>query len=250
MTPHLGDLSLGRLLCGLASAEEAQAIEAHARGCPACAAELQAARAAGQRFERFVFPRTLAAVEARASRSRWRLRWPWVLSLCAAAGLALLAVLPQREPELGVKGGVALRIFARRSGQTFQVRDGAALLPGDVLRFELASAEQRCAVASVDGRGAANVYYPSTLLSTLAPAAAATAAAVVLPGAIELDDAAGPERVFAVCSSAPLPSAELDEALRALGRGGPSEIRRARALSLPGRATSQATLLFEKGATP
>jgi hypothetical protein len=67
-------------------------------------------------------------------------------------------------------------------------------------------------------------------------------------GSIVLDDADGPERVFALFSAEPLDAREVRQALEALGRRGPEAVRRTEALPLVG--TVQRSLLLEKETMP
>ncbi len=242
---HPSDLLLARILLGKAAEEERRFVEAHARTCARCRAELEGAREARRRFAQTVLPRTLPALELRLSvRRRWRsLLSALGLAAGAAAALAVVALaLPERAPAYQAKGAGVLKIFGRREGRVFPVEDGARLRPGDQIRFGVEAGGAAFAlVASIDGRGQANLYLPST---RLAPDAGPIE---LLPDSIVLDDAPGPERVFAIFSDRPLDSAQIAEALRALGASGAEAIRRTRRLPVP---FPQASVLLEKLAPP
>lgn len=240
---HLSPNLLVRLAMAKHSDGELRAAEEHARGCRRCRAELDDAARAGEHFRVHVFPRTHAAVARRgARRTTWRRLFP-PLGLAAAVGAAgvatlLLVALPDRTPILQAKGGGALSVFVLRDEKVFAVADGARLRPGDRIRFAVQGAGF-VLVASIDGRGQVSVYQPSTGLGT--------GAVTTLPDSIRLDDALGPERIFAVFSERPVPDAEVTRALAALGAAGPEAVRRERRLPLP---YAQASLLIEKNDGP
>jgi hypothetical protein len=175
-----------------------------------------------QRFEKFVYPRTLAQVEARASgggsfwealTKRWRIAVP-ALGLAAAAAIAIV-VLP-RTPEryYGEKGGPNLEVVARRGESQFAVHSGSHLKPRDQIRFVVDPAGAKyLLIASRDGQGKLTIYYPygGTASGRLA------ANRQELPDSIELDDVTGPERLYAFFSDAPLQTDEVKTQLSAHG---------------------------------
>jgi hypothetical protein len=241
---HTSPVLLAKLLAGKATDEERRALEAHAAACPGCRDELVEARAAGRRFTESVFPRTLPAVEARGRRRAWRLLFPIApLALAAAATAAVLLVRhPPVLPEVQYKGAAALQVFAHRGGESFPVRDGMALRAGDRIRFGVVPGDARFVlVGSVDGRGHASIYQPST------PVEAGKEPLLVLPDSIVLDDAPGPERIFAVFSEQRVENTQVADALTALGARGADAIRGATRLPLP---YTQASVLLEKDAAP
>ncbi len=243
---HPSNLSIARLLLGRASDEERDRVEAHAGTCERCRLELDGALGARQRFAQSVFPRTLPAVEERlATRWRWRRLFPSLglaTAVAAAAAALLVARMPEPEPAWQVKGEGALKIYGRRGEHVFPVEDGARLRPGDQIRFGVEPGGARFAlVASIDGRGQVSIYQPS------APLAPGAGPLEILPDSIVLDDAPGPERVFAVFSDLRLDGAEITAALRALGSSGAQAIRGTRRLPVP---YAQASVLIEKAADP
>lgn len=236
---HLSPALLVRVAMAKHSEGELRAAEEHARACPRCRAELDDVARSRERFRADVFPRTRAAVAERgARRAPWRRLLP-TLTFAAALGATaavVLVVLPDRAPVLQAKGGGALSAFVLRGERVFAVDDGARLRPGDRVRFAVQGAGF-VLVASIDGRRQVTVYQPSTALGPDARAVTA------LPDSIRLDDALGPERIFAVFSDHPVPEAEVSRALAALGAAGPDAVRRERRLPLP---FAQASLLVEK----
>ena len=256
---HLTTLDLDRLQLGEITGADRRGIEAHAARCLACAAKLAEHTELATRFRDAVFARssTTLAVRRRARGARA----PWALWLAVPALAASVLVSrgfearrPARgdEPVIGVKGDDLWQVFARRAGafgtapSVVRVSDGARLAPGDALRFVLSpTGLSNVLIASVDGAGQVNVYYPFGGESS-APINGHTALAV--PGSIVLDRAPGPERLFALFSATPLEARVVRSVLARTATGGPSAVRAAGRLAIPG--TVQATLLFEKEETP
>lgn len=254
--PHPSSLDLDALALDALAGDDRARVRSHVDACPACAAELAARGAEGEAFGRSVLPRTLPALRARIEApARWR-RWRWSLipaavAVAAAVLFALRPLEPPRPPDgrveqagpvLAVKGGISFRVFASRGGEVFPVRDGVALAPADRIRFAVSSgAHRHLLIASVDGSGAATVYYPygGDRSGPIEPGRA-----VELPSSIVLDDAPGPERVFALFSSEPIEAAAVVARLRAIGAGGEAAIRAAWRLDIEGG--EQASVLFEK----
>jgi len=239
---HPSDVEIARILLGKASEQEARTAATHAAGCSRCSAELDAARAARRRFDEQVFARTLPEIERRFGP---RARWPLWLGAFAVAGAAV-AILPfvvgpkppEDAPAWQVKGPGALQVFGRRGDRVIAVEDGARLRPGDQLRFAVQRGDSRFVlIASVDGRGRTSLYYPSTAVEGDA------GQAQLLADSIVLDDAPGPERVFAVFSDRRLEDREVEVVLKQIGAGGAEAIRRTHRLPLP---FPQASLFFEK----
>jgi len=65
----------------------------------------------------------------------------------------------------------------------------------------------------------------------------------LLPDSVVLDDAPGPERIFAVFSDRRVEDGEVEVLLEKIAGGGPEAIRRTQRLPLP---FPQASLFFEK----
>jgi hypothetical protein len=142
-------------------------------------------------------------------------RKPWWLLLVPALAASVLVVVWQREDPFTVKGSVSLVLHRKAGDGSAKVEPGATLAPGDVLQFEVRSAEDGyVAVLSRDGQGTVTVYHPFE-----GPRAARyQAASPLLPAAIELDDVRGREDVYALHSREPF---ALDWAVAALKEGRP-----------------------------
>ncbi len=241
MTAHDGHLSalvLDGLALGALAAGEESGARAHLASCATCRGEHEAATALREHFERGVFARTRPKLRAR----RWP-GWVWLAAPVLAAAAVLLVVWTRgdSDPELGIKGDAAWQVFANRNDQTFAVHDGAKLVAGDRIRFVVTPNGARYVlVASVDGTGAASIYYPYGGEQS----ARITGARVELPGSIVLDATAGPERLYAIFTDEPISANGVKERLRTIGGGGADAIRRATRLDL--RARTQLSIVFEK----
>jgi hypothetical protein len=257
--PHVTALELDLLALGQAPPQSRARIEAHSAACAACAARRAQHDADVQHFRTSVFPRTAERVVAPRP-SGWRWRWLLGLAVPVAACVLLLARgrVPPSGPAddqssglgtLGIKGPSA-RVFARRSRppttDVVSVSDGDRLSAGDALRFVLLpTGRPYVLIASVDGAGQANIYYP---FHGEASGEVDPKATVSVPGSIVLDQAPGPERLFFIHSAAPLRADLVRAALVKLGKGGATMIRGTQRLPLAG--TLQSTLLFEKEERP
>jgi hypothetical protein len=239
------DLALEEHLLAGAKSQVTQ----HVTGCEHCRQRLLRMEREGEDFRRFVFPRTIERIEAAAER-RPRRNWLRMLlpvpAMAAAAAAVLLLVRPAAPPDdyVGIKGAgdLGLTVFTQsENGGPRVLADGAQVAAGASLRFRVRSAAPcRLVVVSVDGDG--NV-------SRLDPAGAEgfplSAGGEDLPGGVQLDGKAGPERVFAVCGPELTPETAVDAARR-VASGGAVAVRSASVLrGLPSGAT-QATLLIEK----
>ncbi len=207
---HLSSPELDLLrVDGLASSE-AEVARAHLAGCPRCQARAQELDAAAARFEQIRAP-AWQAIEARAARPRLRdlMRWLVPLAAAAAAVMVMMVAAPwDRGPR--VKGGPMLQVFALHQGQTRELRTGEKVVPGDRIRFAADGAGAAyLLVLSLDGRGRATAFVPFDGARSLPLAEGRQA----LPDSVELDDAPGPERLFAFFSREPLEAAPLRAAL-------------------------------------
>jgi hypothetical protein len=260
---HLTPLDLDALVLGLLSPEQRRQLAEHSDGCSTCQERRSRHDADRRQFSEQVWVRSLPAIRRRVTAARpwFRRPLPWLAApVLAMAALVIWfrpwaggpvddlldATQSWRPPGTGVnlKGLGSLQVFAQREGQVFAVSDGTLLAPGDAIRFLIdPPGLEHVVVGSVDGTGRATIYYPYQ-----GPQSARVdpRRRLEVPGSIVLDDAPGPERLFAVFSRAPLSSEVVRAALERLGAQGQEAIRRARDLPLPG--TSQATLRFEKGA--
>jgi hypothetical protein len=256
--PHVTALDLDLVAMGHATPEQTERMVAHCGTCPACSARRTEHDEHVRRFHASVFPRT---VEKLVTRRRSVLPWRWLLGLAVpvTAGLLLLALgretergklLPRPvDPNvLGVKGPPVVRVFARRGrpnaveADVIKVKDGDRLRAGDALRFVLSPAGWPYVfIASVDGAGQANLYFPFHGEASVKVDPKVT---VSVPDSIVLDDAPGPERIFVIHSKSPIQAERVRAALATVAAGGASAIRKTQRLALAD--TAQSTLLFEK----
>jgi hypothetical protein len=185
----------------LAASPEEAAIVAHVAGCPSC----RARQAELTKVEQPPLATDTIWAKASAhaplrSTSRWRsLVWPSA-ALTTAALSAFLVVSQHQSADIVTKGSWQLGIIAKGSnGRITRVDPGAALSPGDRLRFEVATGWPNATVALVMLDSAGRV-------SRLAPASnralsIAGGKRVLLDEAVQLDSTLGPERIVLVgCS--------------------------------------------------
>jgi hypothetical protein len=252
---HLTALDLDRLLLDETEPGQRARIDAHADACASCAARRAEHIERAVRFGTVVFPRTASALGARRpAAAPGRL---WLLGLAVPAlGLLLVAGVGRLRdrggPELGVKGGPLLHVFARRGdraagegGPVVRVTDGAQLAAGDALRFVLdPTGLPYVLIASVDGAGQVSIYFPFHGEAS-APVDGRTSISV--PGSIVLDEAPGPERLYVIYSERPIEARAVRHALARTAAGGATAIRST--VHLPIEGSVQATLLFEKEGT-
>ncbi|HUB06977.1 MAG TPA: hypothetical protein VMB50_08250 [Myxococcales bacterium] len=237
---HLTSLALDAL--SLPTAPAAPELQSHLDGCESCRAALDERLRDREVFLREVFPASEPALQERARGGSW-LRWVGLVAVPAAALAAVLVFLPLHDPLDGyaAKGGARFQTYARRSGGVFEVHDADVLRPGDELRFVVDPGPARyLLVGSIDGADHASIYYPydGQRSAELGPGRHE------LAGSIVLDDAPGPERLFALLSREPLAADAVRAALERVGAGGAGAIREARRLDVP--SVAQLTLHFEK----
>lgn len=239
MSMHLSSLTIDALAGGHLGDDEAARARSHIETCGRCRTDLEATEAACAHFTRSVLPRT---VDKLRPRPWWRTLAPLLVPVVAVAVLLVWFVRKPGDSAVGpgddirIKGAVTLQVFAKRGESVIPLRDGTRLAAGDAIRFVVAAERARYVlVASVDGAGKATVYYPSSEIA---------ATPRELPGSIVLDDAPGPERVFAIYTAAPIEASVVTRALTALGARGPKAIRDAH--TVPVEAVAQATVMFEK----
>lgn len=224
---HLSSEAIDLLLLAALSAPEANEAKAHLDGCDDCRARWQELNDDKQRFEQFVFARTLPKVEARVAKDREgffaRFKFQLLLPvLGVAAAIALVMTMgPGTQTEddvyVGIKGGAqpSLEVFAvRGSGGVFQVAAGAKLQPKDRIGFMVNTAGAKyLMVASRDGAGVFSVYHPfgAQQSEPVTPAKSK----IELPTKVELDETLGAERVVAVLSDEPVTAQQVEAALKA-----------------------------------
>ncbi len=222
---HLSSETIDLLLLSALAAPEANQAKAHLDDCSTCRTRWQELNDDKQRFEQFVFARTLPKVEARVAaqragffeRFKLKLLLPAV-GLAAALGVvALTGPGTQTEDDLyvGLKGHPTLEVYAARgAGQAFAVSAGAPLQPKDRIRFVVNPAGARhLLVVSRDGAGVFSVYHPFGAM--VSQPMAGGQAKVELPGSVELDETLGAEVVVAAFSEEPLKVETVRAALEA-----------------------------------
>ncbi len=261
--PHLTSLDFDLLSLGHLGEAEQGTLRAHLDACPACREQQKARSALAEEFARTVLPRSLPELRERLSApTRRRLRW-WGLALPAAVGGTLVALFlvqrihqggtiddsalrpAQETGDLGMKGGGGLQTYVRHDGKVRRVAAGTTVVAGDALRFVVETGTHKyLLIASVDGAGHASAYYPFGQWQSL-PVAPGR---FEVPGSVLLDDAAGPERIFALLSTRPLSGDEVRPLLEDLARRGPQAIRDTAKLALPQVDTS--SILLEKQEPP
>jgi hypothetical protein len=223
-------------------------IEPHLESCSICRARLSRMEREGEEFRRFVHPRTLDRVLAGHDLRRKGFR-RWFAVLVPAGGMAAAAaamLLLSPEPPSGYMGAkgtpLAMRVWVGEAEGAREVVDGGAVQVGSRLRFRVAAGSPcRLWLVSVDARGDVSRLYPAQ-----GDVAADLLGGATLPGGVALDDVAGPERLFAVCSAEALPLEAVERASRDAAAGGAEALRRSARLEGLPAGTTQATLLVEK----
>ncbi len=249
MTQHLSSFDLDAAALGALPRDAERS--AHLASCATCQTRAAEGHALRAQLPPEVMSRTFAALHRR---KRFVVVTSIVVPLVLAAAAVLLLVDtrgadPDKRhdvaPELAIKGGPALQGYALRDGRVFRVSDGDVLAAGDEIRFAVTPAGAGYVlIASVDGRGHATIYVPyDGERSVVIDPRARTE----LPGSIVLDDAMGPERVFAVFSTSPIRAADVWPALQRLAAAGPEALRSSARLDLRVPAT-QVSLVFQKAA--
>jgi hypothetical protein len=244
---HASTLELDRHVMGALDPERTRALEAHLAQCERCRQEQAALRSAHGEFTAEIFPRTAARLAARPRPAPepvpfFRRPLVWAPALAAAAALLLFVNVGGRAREtapnpalLAAKGACSLSLVARRAGQVFAASGPkVGLAAGDELRFVVtsdASAHTYLLIASVDGAGHTNVYFP---FAGARSGAVAQPGRWEVPGSVVLDSSRGPERIFALFSAAPLEAAQVTEPLARIGQRGWDAIRSDAEISVAG----------------
>jgi hypothetical protein len=232
----------------------------HVATCPLCAQRLGEMEVQRQHFRRVVRPHTIDAILARAPTTRPAASWKvWMASLASVSALAavLIVMTPGAEtrpvPTEHAKGGPSsqpaspapspfvLSVFAGSHGVVHPVADGDEIPAGAELRFRVGT-PHACwlTIASLDDKGAVSHLYPAG-----APAFSVPGGNAELQGGALLDGVPGAERLFAVCTPAPVAPEELSRAIQSSVT--PSSMAHAAPpLALPD-GTVQSTLLLRKG---
>lgn len=225
---------------------ERSAATPHVASCDRCQARLARMQQQGEHFRRYVYPATLEALE---NPPRLWQGWRWLgLSAPVAALAAAAVVLSVRtgpaDDYTGTKGGaLRLDVYASLGAGARALGDHAAVPASASLRFRVQpSSPCHLAIISVDELGQVSRLFP------LSGEAVGTSvkSRQALPGGAVLDGRAGPERIYAVCTAAPLPLARIEDSARSAVGAGAAAVREAGALRGLPKGSLQTTLLLEK----
>ncbi len=144
----------------------------------------------------------------------------WALSLVPAAVLAASVAVfvgGQVEPPWSAKGGVALAVHVRRGQGSAKLKPGESVPRGAALRFEISAPKAGfVALISKDAQGRVTQYHPFEGRE----AAPYEPRQPLLETAIQLEDVAGAEELYALWSAKPF---ETGWAVQALKEGAPVE---------------------------
>lgn len=254
---HLRLVELRRLHFREVSGPEASTLQARLHSCPECQSRLHSLEAEAAAFAEQVNVGVQSAEilqrlsRAPEPRSPWAwLRQPWVPGLLAAAA-ALLFLLPMTlSPEttgpstrLKGGGGVALTMYVKDDSGVHPGPDGTRLTEGDQIQFRYAAAgHPYLFVISVDARGVVSALYPEVPTQSIK---VQTEGTHVLDGSVILDDSVGPERIYAIFSSAPVAFSNIDAAVQS-GLSGVSDVTDLPQLPLDAHDVVQSTVLIVK----
>lgn len=243
-SPCPSEFALERWRFGeLAASPDEPRIVAHLAGCKACRAR-HAELATSEQPALDTDPIWSEAVAARPidrgtrgllgkpwqalASNRWRGRLWQATGLATAALSVCLLVSGRRSlPDTITKGAWQLAVIAKgHDGRVIRLDPGAAVVPGDRLRFEVATSWPKADLALVilDSAGKVSRLAPSTDR----PLSIVGGKRVLLDEAVELDGALGPERIVLVgCNHTLDVSQVVASAARALAAAGgdPRQVR-------------------------
>ncbi len=252
-TQHVSSFDLDLLEMGGLDDAKKRTVDEHLRACAACREDRESLQKLRAEFSEKVLPRTVDRVRERAvSPARGPFARPAVFAPVLASAAALVLWVAAGHPGLSgggdafrAKGGATLELVARHEGQVFTLdRAHASAASGDEIRFVVTAPDLSrpyLFIASVDGRGRANLYFP---FDGTESARLDHAGRWEIRESIVLDDAPGPERIFAVFSREPLGKAAVVAALSEVGKKGWDAIRKTERLELAD--VEQSSFLVEK----
>jgi len=205
-------------------------LQAHAATCAHCSGRLQGMAIDREAFLREANPAIASAkiLEKLATRDR---RWVRILAPLLACFALAVFFIPPSPDQNRTKGGAGLTVFVRGDGGPTAVAPGMPLRAGDQIQLRYAAGGHRYAyIASIDGRGAITPLHAGTVEPS---------GEHILDGSTILDDALGPERIFAFYADEPLTAAEVEDRLRAV-----ADVRATERVEWPG--IDQASAWFLK----
>ena len=228
---HPSDLQLDALHLGELPAAREAFVRDHLSGCVYCAERmrLRSPAAFAELDPDRIVNRLIDSVPVRRPwSSPERLRRLLVpMTACAAAAVVLVIVVsgPPRPAGTGGEGAadvesvrakgahIALRVFRDERGGVEQ-RSGGTFHAGDRIRFQVDAGDidalPYIAILGVEASGKRSVYYPAVAADGPAPVQRTEVpAGGALPGAIELDDYAGDEWLYAVACPHPFSLADV-----------------------------------------
>ena len=208
----LSDLRFDEWATGELPEPDAAALAAHVGACARCAARRVARD--GQ-ASAFLSRRDASGIRQRARGPRSRGLWMAAggAALAAAAALVLVQVAATSGGER-TKGGPQIGFFVKRGDAVFEGQNGQRVRAGDRLRFVVSTPDQRyLTVLGRDSTGMVSSYYPTAGL----PERVGPGRQLVLGSSVELDEAPGTERIFALFCAGPTDGAKLLEELRKRG---------------------------------
>lgn len=211
---RIKDPLLEKYLAGALVGDAKAQVEATLKESDADRARLRELEEDGRAFLATHPPGPLVAkFEESQKKRRWWSVPLWLAPLAAAALVLVVVFVPDGgEGDFIVKGAVTLTVHKKVGEQSARVERGQVLGAGDSIRFEVgAPKEGHVAIVGKDARGAVTVYHPYGANQ----AAPYQPDDRLLEGAIELDEVAGKETLYALWSERPF---QLDWAVRALER--------------------------------
>ena len=220
------EFALARLVHGELDQAAATPLQSHVGACATCMCVLRELRASKPPTEAdwtralaqgpVAEAQTAESAEGRLARRVTRGRWlPWAALVPVAVALMLVWGGPENPPLTEQTKGPPWRlgVIAHTGSEPTRIERGSELRAGDRLRFEVSTtwARGHVVLVSLDSRG---------VVSLLAPRQGGAVSidgdgAVLLDGAVALDDAPGTERILLVGCQDPIDSQVVFEAARA-----------------------------------
>lgn len=248
-------VELVRFEAGELGDNERARIQGHVAGCAHCQGILSGMATARSALSPAQVSAESVAILERldAPRPSRLLAWlrPQIVAPVLAGLVAVIAIVPlaldqlEEHPHIRTKGAAepALEMWVRTPEGARPGENGEILGEGDQIQFRYrASGRQYLWVVSVDGKGVTTPLYPDVKGTSLKVAPEGTH---VLEGSVILDDAKGPERIFAFFSDTPLSYEELERRLKAALPEG-SDLRGIQEIDLGDKVESESVLIIKE----